>query len=49
MFECDCCGLCCMNITKNYMYTDLDRGDGICKYLNLKSKLCEIYDHRPDK
>lgn len=49
MFRCDCCGLCCMNLNMSEMYSDLDRGDGICKYFDEVSKLCSIYDHRPDK
>ena len=28
MFECDSCGLCCMNIYKSEIYSELDRGDG---------------------
>lgn len=49
MFRCDCCGLCCMNLNMSDMYSDLDRGNGICKYFDEVSKLCSIYDHRPDK
>jgi len=49
MFQCDCCGLCCMNLKKSELYSDLDRGDGICKYFDMKSKLCSIYYNRPDK
>lgn len=33
MFECDKCGSCCKNLKKIGEYFDLDRGDGICKYL----------------
>lgn len=49
MFVCDCCGLCCMNLKKSDLYSDLDRGDGICRYFDIISKLCMIYDERPDK
>lgn len=49
MFKCDCCGLCCMNLKKCQIYADLDRGDGICKYFNINSKLCTIYGERPEK
>lgn len=45
MFECDKCGSCCRNINKSLIYKDLDRGDGICKYL--KGNLCSIYKNRP--
>lgn len=45
MFKCDCCGCCCRNIDKSELYSDLDRGDGTCKYLT--ESLCSIYDKRP--
>ena len=48
-FICDCCGLCCMNLNMSKLYDDLDRGDGVCKYLDINSKLCTIYDIRPEK
>jgi len=47
MFECDKCGLCCMNLNLNPLYKELDRGDGICKYFNEETHLCQIYNHRP--
>lgn len=45
MFKCDCCGNCCKNISKSELYSDLDRGDGVCKYLN--GNICSIYNERP--
>lgn len=48
MFECDCCGLCCMNVGMSALYKNLDRGDGVCRYFNSMTKLCTIYDNRPD-
>jgi len=45
MFNCDKCGLCCANIADIELYKDLDRGDGVCKYL--KDSLCSIYENRP--
>lgn len=45
MFKCDKCGICCRNLDKSSLYSDLDRGDGTCKYL--KGNLCSIYDNRP--
>ncbi len=45
MFECDKCGLCCAHIGGVELYKDLDRGDGVCKFL--KENLCSIYNHRP--
>jgi Fe-S-cluster containining protein len=47
MFECDKCGQCCKNIGKREELKEYDRGDGICKYLDLDSNLCKIYENRP--
>lgn len=38
-----------MNLRMSNIYSDLDRGDGICKYFDMESKLCSIYSNRPDK
>lgn len=38
-----------MNLSESQLYCDLDRGDGICRYFNCETKLCNIYDDRPDK
>lgn len=48
-FLCIRCGMCCKNLDKNNLYSDLDRGDGICKYFNETNNLCNIYETRPDK
>lgn len=45
MFQCDHCGCCCRNLDKSKLYSNLDRGDGVCKYL-LENE-CSIYDERP--
>lgn len=45
MFKCDCCGICCKNLNKSALYSELDRGDGVCRYL--KDNLCSIYETRP--
>ncbi len=45
MFKCSECGECCRNLDKSELYIDLDRGDGVCKYLD--GNLCSIYDDRP--
>ena len=45
MFTCDKCGACCRNLTLSPIYQDLDRGDGVCKYLS--GNLCSIYTERP--
>lgn len=44
-FECSQCGECCRNLNNSEIYKFLDRGDGICKYLN--GNLCSIYNRRP--
>ena len=45
MFQCDKCGECCRNLYLSPLYVELDRGDGICKYLS--GNLCSIYNSRP--
>ena len=45
MFECDKCGECCRNLRMSDIYKHLDRGDGVCKFLD--GNLCSIYDERP--
>lgn len=47
MFKCDCCGLCCMKVNSSFLYKNLDRGDGICRFFDCMSHLCTIYDKRP--
>ena len=49
MFKCERCGICCMYIANSPLYRELDRGDGVCKYFNDNTKLCDIYNNRPDK
>lgn len=48
-FSCDCCGLCCMNLKQSSLYEDLDQGNGICKFFEIESRLCAIYNNRPIK
>lgn len=49
-FVCSCCGACCMQLPLfGTLYQDLDRGDGICKYFSVETKLCTIYNERPLK
>ncbi len=45
MFNCTCCGECCRNLNKSDIYSELDGGNGICKYLN--GNKCSIYNERP--
>lgn len=47
MFICDKCGLCCMNIGKSPVFSELDRGDGTCKFFVDDTRLCSIYKKRP--
>ena len=48
-FICDKCGLCCQNLNNNPLYDDLHDGNGICRYYDIHTHLCTIYDHRPIK
>lgn len=45
MLDCDKCGICCRHLDRSRLYADLDRGDGICRYLN--DNECSIYNERP--
>lgn len=45
MFKCDKCGICCRNLDKSEIYKKLDRGDGVCIYLD--KNICSIYEYRP--
>lgn len=47
MFNCNMCGQCCKNLKLSELYSDLDRGDGVCKFL--QDNICSIYDERPLK
>ncbi|MFR3787315.1 MAG: YkgJ family cysteine cluster protein [Agathobaculum desmolans] len=47
VFPCNQCGQCCRHIPDQPQYQMLDRGDGICRYLNLSTNLCTIYPTRP--
>jgi Fe-S-cluster containining protein len=48
-FPCDKCGLCCRSLDKSIVYDDLHNGSGVCRYLNIGTNLCSIYDKRPEK
>ena len=49
MFRCDCCGECCRHLSLSEIYSDLDRGDGVCKFFDEDISLCTIYENRPIK
>lgn len=48
MFNCIRCGLCCKNIHLVDELKNFHNGDGICRYLDLQTNLCNIYHNRPD-
>lgn len=48
MFKCDKCGICCESISALELYKELDEGTGTCKYFDKHSRLCTIYNNRPD-
>lgn len=48
MFKCDRCGKCCESLAGLEAYKHLDVGTGTCKYFDKVSRLCSIYDNRPD-
>ena len=47
MFNCDKCGSCCRNIAGIKLFSDMDDGTGICKFLDQSNNLCKIYNSRP--
>ena len=48
-FVCDKCGMCCENLALSEEYADLNDGSGVCKYFDKDTRLCSIYEERPDK
>ncbi|WRD94158.1 YkgJ family cysteine cluster protein [Helicobacter pylori] len=48
-FPCTSCGLCCKNITGIVELVGFDAGNGVCKFLDLETNLCKIYESRPLK
>lgn len=47
MFCCNQCGLCCRNIHLVPDLKDFNIGEGVCKYLDLQTNKCLIYNERP--
>lgn len=47
-FPCTSCGKCCENVHLSSLTIHLDQGDGSCRHLDASTKLCTIYDDRPD-
>ena len=48
-FQCDKCGKCCENLDRSEEYRDLDDGTGTCIYFDKQTRLCKIYDSRPER
>ncbi|HEC1759435.1 TPA: YkgJ family cysteine cluster protein [Campylobacter lari] len=48
LFPCTQCGLCCKNISNIKELASFDLGNGVCKFLDLKTNKCKIYKKRPD-
>ncbi len=46
-FPCTSCELCCKNITGIVELIEFDAGNGVCKFLDLETNLCKIYESRP--
>ncbi len=46
-FHCTSCGLCCKDITGIIELVGFDAGNGVCKFLDLETNLCKIYESRP--
>ena len=47
MFPCSACGLCCQHIGTVEELKAYDRGNGVCKYYDVSSRQCSIYEERP--
>ena len=48
MFPCTGCGLCCQNIATVKELKEFDLGNGVCKFFDMKTNSCTIYESRPD-
>ena len=47
-FICDKCGECCKHLNLySELYSELDKGNGVCRYLDESSNLCTIFENRP--
>ena len=47
-FPCYQCGACCRNVHLSELTDFLNRGDGVCRHYDEKSRLCQIYSQRPE-
>ena len=48
MFPCTACGLCCQHIGQIEELKEFDLGNGICKYFDISTNGCKIYNDRPE-
>lgn len=46
-FPCNACGHCCRNVHLSVDTNFLNRGDGVCRFFEQSTQLCNIYDTRP--
>ena len=46
-FPCAMCGLCCQHVDRSPDYSDLDRGDGTCRFYDDATRKCRQYQERP--
>lgn len=47
MYSCKQCGCCCRRVGTTIWGRGLALPDGSCKYLDIQTHLCRIYEHRP--
>ena len=48
MFPCSGCGLYCRHIDNTRELKDYDLGNGVCKYIDVITNSCTMYNSRPD-
>ena len=47
-YKCENCGECCKNWNPARYDKNIVDKNGVCKYLDVNTNLCTIYDTRPD-
>ncbi|RDU71807.1 YkgJ family cysteine cluster protein [Helicobacter brantae] len=47
IFSCDKCGACCCHISTILELQEYDLGNGVCKFFDISTKECKIYNTRP--
>lgn len=47
-FPCTQCGACCRHVDLSELTAYLNRGDGVCRHYDINTRLCLIYEQRPD-